>query len=122
MFTPTNKKYEDNNNLATEKRRRVQENLNDRGVSKEKRALRRALTASREERVMHVQKQNRKVGREVSSESYIRMVERFDEVFSADLADFMIQLNSHTATGIMANLAIRLDYNGYVTSSIAMSR
>jgi hypothetical protein len=48
------------------------------------------------------------------------MVQRFDDVFNQDLADFMVQLNSHTASGLVANLGIRLDYNGYVTSSMAM--
>lgn len=46
------------------------------------------------------------------------MVQRFDEVFTADLFDVMMQLNSHTASGLVANLGVRLDYNGFVTASI----
>lgn len=87
----------------------------------DKKRLGRALSSLMEERQTVHERQTRRVGREVASVSYKRMVERFDEVFNADLADFMIQLNSHTATGIVANLGIRLDYNGYVTSTIAMN-
>ena len=117
--------YDDGDNIAAQKRGTIHRNLNERGASQialDKKALRRALITAREERDGVIMRQTRRVGREVSSESYKRMVSRFDEVFNADLADFMIQLNSHTATGVMANLGIRLDYNGYVTASIAMNR
>lgn len=87
-------------------------------MSKDKKALRQALVSSRDEREILVQRQTRRVGREVSSESYKRMIARFDEVFSADLADFMMLLNSHTTAGLVANLGVRLDYNGYITSSM----
>ena len=46
------------------------------------------------------------------------MIQRFDEVFNEDLKDFMVHLNSATASGIVANLEIRLDYNGYITTSV----
>ena len=88
----------------------------------DKKRTAKALASLREERQSVLNRQTRRVGREVSSESYKRMVMRFDEVFNADLADFMMLLNSHTSSGIVANLGIRLDYNGYVTSSIAMHR
>jgi sorbitol-specific phosphotransferase system component IIA len=81
--------------------------------------LRRNLVSLREERANLQYRQTRKVGREVASDSYKKMVARFDEVFNADLADFMMQLNTHTETGLVANLGIRLDYNGYVTAAIA---
>lgn len=64
-------------------------------------------------------RQTRRVGREVCGESYKRMVHRFEEVFTADLAVFMMQLNTHTASGTVANLGMRLDWNGFVTASIA---
>lgn len=102
----------------------MQKNLNERGnlpqSAVDKRALRRALASMKEEREAVNQRQTRRVGREVISDSYKRMVQRFDDVFNQDLADFMVQLNSHTASGLVANLGIRLDYNGYVTSSMAM--
>ena len=116
--------YDDGENIAAQKRVAIQRNLNERDASQkaDKKALRRAILSTREERNALLQRQTRRVGREVSSESYRRMVSRFEEVFNADLSDFMIQLNSHTATGVMANLGIRLDYNGFVTASIAMNR
>lgn len=85
----------------------------------DKRALRRALVSTKEERHTIYNRQTRRVGREVSSESYQRMIQRFDAVFNEDLADFITQLNSHATSGIVANLAIRLDYNGFVTASMA---
>jgi hypothetical protein len=89
--------------------------------AQDRKVVRRALASLREERAAVHHRQTRRVGREVASDSYHRMIQRFDEVFNADLADFMMQLNSHTASGIVANLGIRLDYNGYVTGSIAMN-
>lgn len=80
--------------------------------------MRRALISTRQEREALIHRQTRRVGREVTSDSYQRMVQRFDEVFTADLFDVMMQLNSHTASGLVANLGVRLDYNGFVTASI----
>ena len=96
-------------------------NLNERSLSQgqlDKRAIRKALASAKEEREAINNRQTRRVGREVSSDSYQRMVRRFDEVFNQDLANFMRLLNAHTFSGIVANLAVRLDYNGYVTTSI----
>jgi len=96
--------------------------LNERGLTQtqqDKRALRKAFASAREERQTVQQRQTRRVGREVQSESYQRMVRRFEEVFNHDLANFMRQLNANTTSGVVANLGIRLDYNGYVTATIA---
>jgi hypothetical protein len=94
--------------------------LNDRGslaaTALDKKRLLRALDSVKEERMMLHQRQSRRVGREVCSESYKKMVRRFEEVFNADLSLFMMQLNSHTKSGMVANLALRLDWNGYVTA------
>lgn len=115
--------YDDSINLAAEKRGAVQRNLNERGslpaAALDKKKLRRALESVKEERLMLHHRQTRRVGREVCSESYKKMVHRFEEVFSADLAVFMMQLNTHTASGMVANLGIRLDWNGFITASIA---
>lgn len=100
----------------------VQRNLNERGTSQsqlDKRALRKAFASAKEERQTVQNRQTRRVGREVQSESYQRMVQRFDEVFTENLAHFMRELNTHTTSGIVANLGIRLDYNGYVTATIS---
>jgi tRNA U34 5-carboxymethylaminomethyl modifying enzyme MnmG/GidA len=113
--------YDDSLNLAAEKRGVVQRNLNERGPSQvqaDKRALRLSLSATREERQSIQNRQTRRVGREISSDSYQRMVRRFDEVFSQELASFMNELNTHSSSGVVANLGIRLDYNGYVTGTM----
>ena len=112
--------HDDGDRNAAEKRVAVQRNLNERSAGRpvNKEALRKTLVANKEKREGQIIHQTQRVGREIASDSYKRMVTRFDEVFNADLADFMVHLNSHTATGIMANLGIRLDYNGYITSSI----
>ena len=69
--------------------------------------------------MMLYQRQTRRVGREVCGDSYKKMVARFEEVFTDDLARFMKQLNKHTASGMVANLGIRLDWNGFVSGSIS---
>jgi hypothetical protein len=101
----------------------VQRNLNERGTLQttalDKKKLRMVLTAVKEERQILHQRQTRRVGREVCSESFKRMIHRFEEVFTADLSVFMMQLNAYTASGIVANLGIRLDWNGFVTSKAA---
>jgi hypothetical protein len=115
--------YDDSINLAAEKRGAVQRNLNERGslpaAALDKKKLRRTLDSVKEERMMLHQRQTRRVGREVCSDSYKRMVQRFEEVFGADLALFMMQLNTHTATGTVANLGMRLDWNGFIAVSVA---
>lgn len=99
----------------------MQRNLNERATSqsnsRDKKKLRRSLLLVKEERDILLQRQTRRVGREICSESYKRMISRFEEVFSADLSVFMMQLNSHTSSGIVANLGIRLDWNGFVSKT-----
>jgi gamma-tubulin complex component 2 len=124
-FMDTTRIYDDSFHLAAEKRGAVQRNLNQRVFSKsstapDKKKLRRALISVKEERDILHQRQTRRVGREICSESYKRMIRRFEEVFSADLSAFMIQLNSHTSSGIVANLGIRLDWNSFLSNSIAI--
>lgn len=101
----------------------MQRNLNDRvssqSPSRDKKKLRRSLLLVKEERDILLQRQTRRVGREICSESYKRMIDRFEEVFSADLAVFMRQLNGHNSSGIVTNLGIRLDWNGYVSNTMS---
>lgn len=114
--------YDDSINLAAEKRGVVQRNLNERGTTQnamDRPALRRAMASTKEERKTMNNRQTRRVGREVNSESYQRMINRFNEVFDQDLTDFMVQLNANTTSGIVANLGIRLDYNGFLSSTIS---
>lgn len=116
--------YEDSSNLATEKSEIVHRNLNNRGISKARaeKKLHRALSALKEEREAVHHRQTRRVGREVCSESYRRMLERFDVVFSNDVSVFMVQLNTHTSSSTVANLGIRLDFNGFVSKNTANAR
>eukprot|EP00934_Nitzschia_sp_Nitz4_P005716 Nitzschia sp. Nitz4//scaffold61_size107673//88660//92289//NITZ4_004251-RA/size107673-augustus-gene-0.118-mRNA-1//1//CDS//3329555758//5706//frame0 len=120
-FMETTRIHDDILSRAAEKRGVVQRNLNERGtslVARDKRALKLSFDSARDERQAINHRQIRRVGREVNSESYQRMVGRFDEVFTDDLSNFMKQLNSHHTSGTVANLAIRLDYNGFVSSSM----
>ena len=84
--------------------------------------LHETIAALRDEREDVHQRQTRRVRREISSEAYKRMIQRFEEVFTADLAMFMVHLNSRTTSSTVANLGIRLDYNGYVGKSISKSK
>ncbi|KAL7545825.1 hypothetical protein ACHAWF_009175 [Thalassiosira exigua] len=67
--------------------------------------------------------------RELRTGTYRHMIARFDEVFSAHLAGFVRSLDGDRGGGggrggaggdaHMANLAMQLDYNGFVSSSMA---
>merc|ERR1711865_88674 len=105
-FMDTTKIYDDSINLAAEKRGAVQRILNDRrfahSSAPDKKKLRRALMSLKEERDILQQRQTRRVGREICSDSYKRMIRRFEEVFNTDLSAFMIQLNTQTTSEIIA--------------------
>ena len=106
---------------AERKRVAVHRNLNERGavpsrVGASKR-LRSGLDAVREERRSLLHRQARRVGREICSDSYKLMIQRFEEVFIADLAHFMTQLSAHHVSGMVENLRLRLDWNGFIASS-----
>ena len=79
------------------------------------------MAAQKEQRRIQKQKQIDKLERELNSDSYRRMIARFEQVFNSNLSEFMMQLmsdsNSH-AHNHLANLCVRLDYNGYVTHSM----
>ena len=113
-------RYDDSINLAAEKRGAAQRVLHQRSFSANavEKKVRKAIKTTIKEREALNERQTKKVGREIISESYKKMVHRFDEVFSADLVDFMMQLNAHTTSGLVAHLGIRLDYNGYITASL----
>lgn len=116
---------DDRHHLANEKQRTVRRNLNDRGAhqSLTLEALQQHLRAERLERQQRVQKQTIRVNRELSNESYQRMITRFDEVFSSNLCDFMLQLkySDDLNHAHKVNLCIRLDYNGYVTNALGLA-
>ncbi|CAJ1966715.1 unnamed protein product [Cylindrotheca closterium] len=120
-FMDATRIYDDSSILAAEKQLTVQRNLNERRITPgrgKKKTIHMELMSTKKERQALNDRQTRRVGREVISESFQRMVGRFGEVFNADLSDFMKELNQYTASGLVANLGVRLDYNGYVTSTI----
>lgn len=125
-FMKATKIEEERNVVATEMQKEIQHNLNSRGGVRSSQSsdkyLHESLQRARADRTKRVQRQSARVEREVCGESYCRMVTRFDEVFSKNLKDFMVQLTSsndlfHTHK---VNLCIRLDYNGYITSSLGL--
>ena len=96
------------------------ESLDSVSVKREKRMNER-IAAEKEQKRMQKQKQIDKLERELNSDSYRRMILRFEQVFNSNLSEFMTQLmsdsNSHAHT-YLANLCVRLDYNGFVTRSM----
>ena len=74
--------------------------------------------ADREDRT---QRCSNRIHSELCTETYQHMITRFDEVFSAHLAEFMKNLNSDYGqknNAHLTNLAMQLDYNGFLSSSI----
>mmetsp|Transcript_30088 Transcript_30088/g.63820 ORF Transcript_30088/g.63820 Transcript_30088/m.63820 type:complete len:1034 (+) Transcript_30088:2-3103(+) len=74
--------------------------------------------ADREERT---QRCSDRIHRELCTETYRHMIKRFEEVFSAHLAEFMKNLNSdygQKSNAHLTNLSMQLDYNGFVSSSV----
>jgi gamma-tubulin complex component 2 len=126
-FMKATKIDEDRKAVATEKQKVIQRNLNDRGgprVAVSRKQLKESMQNDRDERQRRVQEQTARVERELSGDSYQKMIARFDEVFSDNLREFVLQLTEsddvyHTHK---VNLCIRLDYNGYVTSAMGMSK
>lgn len=58
---------------------------------------------------------------ELSTERYRHMITRFDEVFSAHLAEFLRNLNSdfgQKSNAHLTNLFLKLDYNGYCSETL----
>ncbi|CAB9498982.1 tubulin complex component 2 [Seminavis robusta] len=126
LFTEATRIYDDSSLIAVERREAIQRSLNDRGSGGtkhpvDKSAVREALSSFKQDRQVRLKKQKRRVGRELASESYRRMVGRFEEVFSAYLSEFMTQLNGDVGTSNhthQTNLSSRLDYNGFLFSSV----
>ena len=99
--------------------RKINERIASQSIPRDKKKLQKSLLLVKEERDILLQRQTRRVGREICSESYMRMISRFEEVFGADLSAFLIHLNNHTSSSVVTNLGIRLDWNGYVTKKVS---
>jgi gamma-tubulin complex component 2 len=89
---------------------------------KREKKIRDKILAAQEHRQIQKQKQTERLKRELNTESYKRMILRFEQVFNLNLSDFMKQLRqSESSTQYhthLANLCMRLDYNGYVTKTM----
>jgi len=75
----------------------------------------------RANRRARVQRCSDGIHRELCTDTYRHMITRFDEVFSAHLAEFMRNLNSDFGqknNAHLANLSMQLDFNGFLSSSI----
>jgi gamma-tubulin complex component 2 len=127
-FLKATKIEDDRITVAGQMQKVVQRKMNDRRHSMDieatdrasRKLLRMNIQKARMERQQRVHRQTVRVQREVSSESYQRMVHRFEEVFSDNLREFMTLLTRsddslHTHK---VNLCIRLDYNGYVSRAL----
>jgi gamma-tubulin complex component 2 len=126
-FMKASKLEEERNAVAIEKEKDAQHDFYSRLT---KRTMAKApvkhlqdhFRQNRSDRLDRVQRQSARIEREVCGEPYQRMITRFEEVFTKNLKDFMIQINNsddiyHTHK---VNLCIRLDYNGYITSSLGL--
>lgn len=121
IFSFTIDQLKDKNSHATEKRQAQQRTLNSPEYSAEKNLLRKNMIFARDERRKRLEKQTARVERELTNESYKRMISRFDEVFNQNLGEFMMQLkNGDQLHSNGDNLFFRLDYNGYVTRSMGL--
>jgi gamma-tubulin complex component 2 len=125
-FMKATKLDDDRTNIAIETQKMVQRTLNERGASTSRpstKILQENMRKAREENVQRLQRQTARIHREVSSESFQRMITRFEEVFSENMRDFMVQLTTSDGDLLqihMVNLCIRLDYNGFVTGSLGL--
>lgn len=112
------------NQIAMESRkkrnRKMFENSDSSSIKREHK-MKERMAAQKQERLLQKQKQIDKLERELKSDSYRKMISRFEQVFNSNLSEFMTQLmsdsNSHAHTHL-ANLCVRLDYNGYVSRSM----
>jgi len=112
------------NKIATESRqkrnRRMFDSIDSTSVKREK-MVKEKFAALKEQKRIQKQKQVDKLERELNTDSYRRMISRFEQVFNSNLSEFMTQLMSDSngsAHTHLQNLCVRLDYNGYVTRSM----
>jgi gamma-tubulin complex component 2 len=126
-FTKATKLEDERNAVATEKRREVHSDFYSRYTKRPSskfsaKHLQEHFRRSRSERSDRVHRQAARIEREVSGEPFCRMTIRFEEVFTKNLRDFMIQINSSEDVfhSHKVNLCIRLDYNGYITKSLGL--
>lgn len=126
-FMKATKLEEERNNVATEKQKEAVYDFYSRFTKRtfakaSVKHLQDHFRRNRNDRLDRVQRQSARIEREVCGEPYRRMITRFEEVFTKNLKDFMIQINSSDDIYHIhkVNLCIRLDYNGYISSSLGL--
>lgn len=112
LFVETTQINEERDRIAKEERHKRQQNITI--VSKRSR-LRKTAKAEAAARKARWEAHTDLLERELNTESYKRMISRFSQVFNNNLTDFMTQLRD---TSDCANLLSRLDFNGFVSSSL----
>ena len=112
LFVETTQINEERDRIAKEERHKRQQNITI--VSKRSR-LRKTAKAEAAARKARWEAHTELLERELNTESYKRMISRFSQVFNNNLTDFMTQLRD---TSDCANLLSRLDFNGFVSSSL----
>ena len=114
LFVETAQINEERDRIAKEERHKRQQNITI--VSKRSR-LRKTAKAEAAARKARWEAHTELLERELNTESYKRMISRFSQVFNNNLTDFMTQLRD---TSDCANLLSRLDFNGFVSSSLKL--
>ena len=114
LFFETTQINEERDRIAMEERHKRQQNITI--VSKRSR-LRKTAKAEAASRKARWLEHAKRLEQELNTESYKRMISRFGQVFNNNLTDFMTQLRD---TGDCSNLLARLDYNGFVSSSLRL--
>ena len=127
-FMKATKLEEERNAVALQKQKEVQHDFYSRFTKRtfakaSVKHLQESFRRNRNDRSDRLQRQTARIEREICSEPYRRMIIRFEEVFSKNLKDFMIQINSSDDIyhAHKVNLCIRLDYNGYISSSLGLT-
>merc|ERR1711865_760194 len=121
LFMETTQIQHEQNKIATESRQKRNRKMYEGLSAAREKKMTDSIKAAQEQRRLQKQRQVEKLQRELNTESYKRMITRFEQVFNSNLSEFMTQLmsdsNSHAHTHLQ-NLCVRLDYNGFVTRSM----
>jgi len=90
-------------------------------ASKKKKIKADLLLESQNKRKKRNQEQIDRLRRELSTESYKKMIKRFEQVFHSNLTEFMTLLSSNSDghyNSHLFNLCIQLDYNRHLSQVV----
>ena len=120
LFVEMTQINEERERIAKEERKKRQQNISINSFSKKSRArAKTAMAARNARRGEHLER----LEQELDSQSYKRMISRFNEVFNNNLKDFMEKLTSNgdeRFQSYCSNLCTRLDYNGFISGSLKL--